>query len=85
MYIVQLMLSTCLGLPDAPTCHVAADTPPSDCFSATAAAVPTILDYTLMAAAQLTCLGVAALHASSSLPLTNQHMAGQLLLGDIST
>ena len=70
--------------PDAPTCHMAADTPASDCFRA-AATVPAVLDYTLMAAAQLTCLGVATLHASSSLQLTNQHVAGQLLLGDRST
>ena len=38
--------------PDTPACHVPVDTSPSACFSATAA-----LDYTLMAAAQLTCPG----------------------------
>ena len=66
--------------PDTPACHVPAEASPSACFSATAA-----LDYTLMAAAQLTCPGVAALRASSSLRLTTQHVEGQLLLGDIST
>ena len=65
---------------DAPVCHLPADTSPSTYFSTTAA-----LDYTLMAAAQLTCLGVAALRASPSLRLTNQHVEGQLLLGDVST
>ena len=57
---------------------------PSDCFSNTAATVPTVLDYTLMAAAQLTCKGVAALSASSSLQLTSQHVDSQPLLGDTS-
>ena len=72
-------------LPDVLACHMAADTSASDCFSTTAAAVPTVLVYTLMAAAQLTCLGVAALHASSSLQITTQHIEGQPLLGDIGT
>ena len=65
---------------DTPVCQVPADTSPSACFSTTAA-----LDFTLMAAAQLTCPGVAALCASTSLRLTNQHVDGQLLLGDVST
>ena len=72
-------------LPDVLACHMAAVTSASDCFSTAAAAVPTVLVYTLMAAAQLTCLGVASLRASSSLWLTHQHVDSQLLFGDTST
>ena len=72
-------------LPDTLACHMAADTSTSDCFRTAAAAVPVFLDYTLMGATQLTCPGVVAQHASSSLRLTNQHMDGQLLVEDTST
>ena len=70
--------------PAAPSCYMAADTSLSACFSTAAAVAQPVLDYTLMAAAQQSCPGVAALHVSSSLWLTTQHVGGQPLLGDIS-
>ena len=71
--------------PDAPACHMAADTSLSACFSAAAAVDKPVLDYTLMASAQHSCPGVATLHASSSLQITTQHVEGQPLLEDIGT
>ena len=79
------MVADALSQPPAtPMCHLAADTSLSACFSTAAAVAQPILSYTLMAAAQQSCPGVAALRASSSLRLTTQHVGGQPLLGDIS-
>ena len=70
--------------PAAPTCHIAANTSLSVCFSTPAAVAQPVLDYTPMGAAQQSCPGVAALCASSRLRLTTQHVRGQPLLGDSS-
>jgi hypothetical protein len=69
--------------PDAPACSETADSC-LICFSLGSHAVSP-LDYSAMAAAQLSCPGVAALRAGSSLTIVTRDVEGQPLLGDIST
>ena len=70
--------------PDAPACSKTADNC-LICVSSTGSHAVSPLDYSAMAAAQLACPGVAALHAGSSLTIVTRDVEGQPLLGDTST
>jgi len=71
--------------PDTLACSEAADSC-LKCFSLGSHPVECVpVDYSTIAAAQLSCPGVATLRAGSSLTIVTRDMEGQPLLGDIST
>ena len=79
----------------APACQMAAQQQPAtpacqvpDLQLQDTAATPVghpAIDYAAMAAAQWSCLGVAALHAACSLSIITRDVEGPLLEGDITT